>query len=402
MAAGVAPGVQSLPQQQQQQQQRQQQQVRPVTMPPPPQQHHYQQQQQRQAVRAAEAVPAARRMIKKRKAPEQLLADKVKLSLYPYCKDSCVEGWKAALLHIYFQTLPSKTHKYFEFQKASTQSVDGRPLCKRLLYSVAGCQLCAAVSIVPAAGGSGEGGGRSAGSQARRGGCRAAALPNSSQEAARIPLHHSQQPARRGTGSSSSSSSSSNSSCHARSARQSGSHSSRWAQLHQTHGSRTSTQVHHTVPRHCSQVKLAAQRQRKKNVESLGRSQQQGKGAGRWAPGLGAPPARAAAGAVGRPAAEGRAAGAGALQPLPAQRQAGSVSPARLELELCPERVSVIEPRRCVGGDVRLAVPLQDRAGAGGAGPAAGGGAAVDRRPAHRAGAGGLRDQVGLRLVKML
>lgn len=47
-----------------------QQQMRPMGMPPP-------QQQQRQVVHAAEAVPAARRMIKKRKAPDQQLADKV-------------------------------------------------------------------------------------------------------------------------------------------------------------------------------------------------------------------------------------------------------------------------------------------------------------------------------------
>jgi hypothetical protein len=105
MAAGAAPGVQSLPQQPQQ---RQQQQVRPMTMPPPQQQqHHQQQQQQRQAVRAAEAVPAARRMIKKRKAPEQLLADKVNLSLHP--KMCRIEGWKAELLQINVQASPSQT-----------------------------------------------------------------------------------------------------------------------------------------------------------------------------------------------------------------------------------------------------------------------------------------------------
>ena len=89
-----------------------------MTMPPPQQQqHHQQQQQQRQAVRAAEAVPAARRMIKKRKAPEQLLADKVKLSLQPKCMVNCAKGWKAALLQINIQMLP-KINKYFKFAES--------------------------------------------------------------------------------------------------------------------------------------------------------------------------------------------------------------------------------------------------------------------------------------------
>lgn len=67
MPAGQAPGGFRPPQPQQQQQQ---------PMRPPgivQQQPHV----QRQVVRAAEAVPAAKRMIKKRKAPEQQLADKV-------------------------------------------------------------------------------------------------------------------------------------------------------------------------------------------------------------------------------------------------------------------------------------------------------------------------------------
>jgi hypothetical protein len=49
-------------------------------------------------VRAAEAVPAARRMIKKRKAPEQLLADKVKAALLPESMNGRAEGWITRLL----------------------------------------------------------------------------------------------------------------------------------------------------------------------------------------------------------------------------------------------------------------------------------------------------------------
>lgn len=65
MPAGQAPGGFRPPQPQQQQQMR------------PPGIMQQQPQVQRQVVRAAEAVPAAKRMIKKRKAPEQQLADKV-------------------------------------------------------------------------------------------------------------------------------------------------------------------------------------------------------------------------------------------------------------------------------------------------------------------------------------
>lgn len=82
MAVSQAPGGFRPPQPQQQ----------PMRPPGTVQQ---QPQAQRQVVRAAEAVPAAKRMIKKRKAPEQQLADKVGLRSREIPSYSMLEGWQS-------------------------------------------------------------------------------------------------------------------------------------------------------------------------------------------------------------------------------------------------------------------------------------------------------------------
>lgn len=156
----------------------------------------------------------------------------------------------------------------------------------------------------------------------------------------------------------------------------------------------------HAVPCQCSQVQLAAQRLEEEGhgiPGSQAAARQRGRTVG---PRLG--PSTCTGGCWSRRVTRRRRACRPRRSPSATTCAAsgGRRFPCSFGARVMPRPCLTSEPRWCMWEAMSFAAaPVQDRAGAGGGGAAAGRGAEVERRPAHQAGTRSLRDQVRFRLA---